>query len=130
MAALLAAAKEVMPPILTTTLESSGVALIYGPGNLAIEVGRRLADQLDITVLLSDTKDVTPPASTDFPVIKGRIVRATGVLGAFELGIDDYALPSPSSRQSLTFGPARNGATSACDLVIDLSGKSALFPGP
>src|SRR6185369_5278323 len=39
-----------------------------------------------------------------------------------------YAAPLPSSRASLSFGPARNGAVSQCDLVLDLSGGAPLFP--
>jgi len=127
-AALIAAAQEEMPPISMVTLESSGVALIYGREEIAIEAAQRLADRLDITVLLSKPGDVTPRRSNEFPVLKGTIRNARGHLGAFELGIDDYALPLPSSRAKLVFGPARNGATSTCDLILDLSGGTPLFP--
>ena len=51
-----------------------------------------------------------------------------GDLGAFELRVDDYALPLPSSREKLVFGAPRNGARSNCDLVVDLSGGAPLFP--
>src|SRR3954467_3520141 len=47
-AALIAAAQEDMPPISVVTLESSGVALIYGSDGIAIEAAQRLADRLDI----------------------------------------------------------------------------------
>ena len=50
------------------------------------------------------------------------------ISAAFELAIDDYALPSPSSRARLVFGPSRDGATSTCDLILDLSGGTPLFP--
>ncbi|MBA2398359.1 MAG: 4Fe-4S binding protein [Bradyrhizobium sp.] len=127
-AALIAAAQEDMPPISMVTLESNGVALIYGRDEVAIEAAQRLADRLDITVLLSKPGDVVPRRSNEFPVLKGTIRNARGHLGAFELGIDDYALPLPSSRAKLMFGPARNGATSTCDLILDLSGGTPLFP--
>jgi ferredoxin len=127
MAALLAAAAVDMPPISTVSLESQGVTLVLGRDETAIEVAARLADHLDITVLLVDPKDVTPPAKTVFPVLKGRVRNASGHLGAFELTIDDYALPSPSSRSKLIFGAARNGAESSCDLIIDLTGDQPLF---
>jgi len=127
-AALIAAAQEDMPPISMVTLESSGVALIYGRDEVAIEAAQRLADRLDITVLLSKPGDVVPRRSNEFPVLKGTVRNARGHLGAFELGIDDYALPLPSSRAKLVFGPARNGATSTCDLILDLSGGTPLFP--
>ncbi|MET3845078.1 4Fe-4S binding protein [Bradyrhizobium sp. OAE829] len=127
-AALIAAAQEDMPPISMVTLESSGVALIYGSDEIAIDAAQRLADRLDITVLLSKPGDVMPRRSNEFPVLKGTIRNARGHLGAFELAIDDYALPQPSSRAKLVFGAARNGATSTCDLILDLSGGTPLFP--
>src|SRR3954453_16866831 len=119
-AALIAAAQEDMPPISVVALESSGVALIYGRDEIAIEAAQRLADRLDITVLLSKPGDITPRRSNEFPVLKGTIRNARGHLGQFELAIDNYALPLPSSRAKLLFGPARDGATSTCDLILDL----------
>jgi ferredoxin len=127
-AALIAAAGEEMPPLSLVTLESSGVALIYGRDEVAIEAAQRLADRLDITVLLTKPGDVTPRRTNEFPVLKGTIRNARGHLGQFELAIDDYALPSPSSRAKLVFGPSRNDATSTCDLILDLSGGNPLFP--
>ena len=127
-AALIAAAGEDMPPISLVTLESSGVALIYGRDEAAIEAAQRLADRLDITVLLTRPGDVTPRRTNEFPVLKGTIRNARGHLGRFELAIDDYALPQPSSRAKLVFGSSRDGATSTCDLILDLSGGNPLFP--
>ena len=61
-------------------------------------------------------------------MVKGTIRQAKGYLGAFELTVDDYAAPAPSSRGALAFGPARNGAMSRCDIMLDLSGGAPLFP--
>jgi ferredoxin len=127
-AALIAAAGEDMPPIPLVTLTSEGVALIYGRDEVAIEAAQRLADRLDITVLLSKPGDVTPRRTNEFPVLKGTVRNARGHLGAFELLIDDYALPLPSSRAKLVFGASRDGATSTCDLILDLSGGTPMFP--
>ena len=127
-AALIAAAREDMPPIQAVTLKSEGVILIYGRDEAAIEAGRRLADRLDVTVMLSRPDDVAAPATRDFPVVQGHVRNARGVLGAFELSIDETALPAPSSRAHLKFSAARNGATSTCDIILDLSGYGALFP--
>ncbi len=127
-AALIAAASEEMPPISLVTLESGGVALIYGHDDVAIDAARRLADRLDITVILTKPGDITPRAVNEFPVLKGTIRNARGYLGNFELSIDDYALPAPSSRSKLLFGASRDGATSTCDLILDLSGGLPLFP--
>ena len=127
-AALIAAAGEDTQPIALVTLESRGVALIYGRDEVAIEIGRRLADRLDVTVLLTNPEDVTPRHSNEFPVLKGSVRNARGHLGQFELTIDDLALPAPSSRRRLEFGVPRNGAVSTCDIVLDISGGPPLFP--
>ena len=102
-----------MPPLSLVTLESTGVALIYGRDEIAVEAAQRLADRLDITVLLTKPGDVIPRRTNEFPVLKGTIRNARGHLGQFELAIDDYALPSPSSRAKLVFGPSRDGAMAA-----------------
>lgn len=128
MAALLAAAAVAMPPTELVSLTSSGVALIYGRDETAIDVARRLTETLDVTVLLTRPGDVTPPASGSFPVLRGTIRGATGVLGRFELVVDDYATPSPASRAALRFGPPRDGARSRCDVLIDLTAGPPLFP--
>jgi ferredoxin len=128
MAALIAASREEMPPIALVTLESNGVVLIYGRDDAAIEAAERLADRLDITVLLTKPGDVAPRRVNRFPVLKGTVRNARGFLGQFELAIDDYAAPQPSSRAKLVFGPPRDGATSTCDLILDLSGGQPLFP--
>jgi ferredoxin len=127
-AALIAAAGEEMSPISMVTLQSDGVVLIYGRDEIAIEAAQRLADRLDITVLLTKPRDVTPRRTHEFPVLKGTVRNARGHLGEFELAIDDYAVPLPSSRAKLVFGPARDGATSTCDLILDLSGGAPMFP--
>ncbi|MFZ4409645.1 MAG: 4Fe-4S dicluster domain-containing protein, partial [Paracraurococcus sp.] len=59
---------------------------------------------------------------------RGRARNATGWLGAFEVVVDGYAAPSPASRDAYRWGPARDGATSRCDIILDLSGGAPLFP--
>jgi ferredoxin len=127
MAALLAAAGEPTPDIPFVSFESEGVMLIYGRDEQAIEAGNLLKDHLDVTVLIRPPAALTPPRVTDFPVVKGAIRAANGHLGAFELTVDGYAQPAPSSRGALAFGAARDGAVSRCDLILDLSGGAPLF---
>jgi hypothetical protein len=126
MAALLAAAAEPLPDFPLINLSSEGVILVYGCDEKAIEVGKLLADHLDVTVLLRSPELLTPPSVTVFPVVKGTIRNAAGHLGAFELTVDDYAHPRPSSRDTLVFEPARNGAISRCDIILDVSGGAPL----
>ena len=128
MAALIAAAAEPMPDVAFVPLESDGVTLIYGKDEQAIEAAKLLIDHLDVTVLIKAANKMTPPRVTDFPVVKGTIRQAKGTLGTFELTIDDYAAPAPSSRGALEFSAPRNGAMSRCDILIDLSGGTPLFP--
>jgi len=127
-AALIAAASEPAPDIAFVPLSSEGVTLIYGKDDRALEAAELLKEHLDLTVLIKPPADIAPARTTDFPVVKGIIRQAKGYLGAFELIVDDYATPSPSSRGALAFGPARNGAVSRCDIVLDLSGAPSLFP--
>jgi ferredoxin len=128
MAALLAAASEPAPSYPLVTLSSEGVILIYGRDEVAVEAGKLLADHLDVTVMITRPAQIMPPATTAFPVVKGTVRNAKGHLGAFELAIDDYAAPRPSSRDALVFEGARGGLTSRCDLILDLSAGAPLFP--
>lgn len=127
MAALLAMAEVDATSFEVVSLESEGVALVLGRDETALEVARDLSDALDLTVLLLPGADVTPPRQTTWPVLQGRVARASGHLGAFELTINAYAAPSPSSRGRLAFGATRDGAVSRCDVVIDLTGGPPLF---
>jgi ferredoxin len=128
MAALLAAAAEPAPAYPFVALKSDGVILIYGRNEAAIEAGQLLADHLDVTVMIIGPAQITPLATTSFPIVKGTIRNANGYLGAFELTVDDYAAPHPSSRDALVFEAPRNGLTSRCDIILDLSGGTPLFP--
>jgi ferredoxin len=128
MAALAAAAAEPAPEASFVTLESKGVILVYGRDEGAIEAAKLLKDHLDVTVLITRPDSITPPQVSDFPIAKGTIGLAKGHLSAFEITVDEYAVPLPSSRGALTFGPARDGATSRCDILLDISGGAPLFP--
>ena len=127
MAALLAAAAEPVPELAFVNLTSDGVILIYGRDEQAIEAGNLLKDHLDVTVLIKPPAELAPPRVTDFPVVRGAIRSCKGYLGAFELTVDGYAQPAPSSRGALRFPTARDGAVSRCDLVLDISGGAPLF---
>jgi ferredoxin len=127
-AALIAAAAEAAPEPKYIALESAGVVLIVGKDERAIEAAHLLKDTHDVTVLVSRVADIAPSRVTEFPVVGGAIRSAKGYLGAFEVMVDDYAAPSPSSRGAPAFGTPRDGALSRCDILLDLSGGKALFP--
>ena len=128
MAALLAAAAEPLPPAPVISFESEGVVLVYGCDERAVDAGNLLKDHLDVTVLIRPPAAIAPPRGSEFPVAKGAIRTAQGRLGAFEITVDDFAQPAPSSRRELVFGPSRDGAQSRCDIILDFSGGTPLFP--
>jgi ferredoxin len=128
MAALLAMAAEPTPPASFVKLESAGVILICGRDETAVEAGNLLKDYLDVTVLIEPPAAIVPPRIADFPVAKGKVRSASGYLGAFEVTVDDFAQPLPSSRSALVFGPSRNDTRSSCDIILDLTGGTAFFP--
>ncbi len=128
MAALLAAAAELPDTkIPFLALESGGITLVLGRDETALEVAARLADTLDLTVLLPPGQDIAPPLRRPFPIAQGRVRTAQGVLGGFTLTLDTFALADPASRAALRYGEARSGVLSRCDLVIDLRGEAPLF---
>lgn len=129
MAALLAAGRHVATPAPLTTLTSEGVCLVYGRGQTALDVARALESRLSVSVLLTDAEDALPPRVVSAPIATGRIRSAKGALGSFDLVVDRYAPMLPSSRRTLDFTMARDGAASRCDLILDVTGGTALFPG-
>ena len=128
MAALVAAAAVPMPATPLVPLKSEGVLLILGRDAVALEAAERLKDRLDVTVLLTGREEVAPARAAEFPVARGRARAATGWLGAFELVVDGHAMPRPSSRGAYAWGPAKDGARSTCDVILDLTGGTPLFP--
>ena len=129
-AALLADARYRSDPTPFVSFESQGVTLILGRDDTALALADALAETLDLTVLLTGEADVVPPRTAAFPIRRGVVGTARGHLGRFELTIDGYAEPAPSSRARLAFGPRRDGLVSRADIVIDVSGRPALFPAP
>ncbi len=127
MAALLASAAETVPPASFITLTSGGVILIYGRDEQAIEAGNLLEQHLDVTVMIGGSAALTPTRVNNFPIVKGTIRSAKGHFGAYEIMVDDFATAAPSSRDTLAFGPTRNGVVSHCDVILDISGNAPLF---
>ncbi|MGB3068327.1 MAG: 4Fe-4S binding protein [Ottowia sp.] len=82
LAALIAAAQLPPPePVPTVSYRSSGRCLIVGAGARAEAAAALLADKLDIT-LLAESGEL--PQAHEREVMRGRLKRLTGWLGAFE----------------------------------------------
>jgi ferredoxin len=129
LAAMAAAAAEPMPDVPFVSLKSGGVVLIYGSDEKAVEAGHSLEAYLDVTVLLAPSATTTFSQPREFPVATGSIRSARGHLGAFEITVDAFALEMPGTSET-AFGTPRDGATSRCDIVLDLSGRTPLFSAP
>lgn len=129
-AALLAEAALSITPASTVSMKSEGVCLVYGRDEAALDAARQLSNRLDVTILLDRPGEILPPRVMDMPIFRGRIVAAKGHLGSFEIVVDDYAAARASSRGTLAFETPRNGAASRCDLILDLTGGTPLFPAP
>ena len=127
-AALLAAASVPEPETPTIGIVSEGTTLVYGRDARAVEAAELLKDHLAVTLLLEDADDVLPPRRTEFVLFRGRLRSAKGYLGAFDVIVDGYAAPDPSSRDRLVFETPRDGVAVQCDILLDLSGRAPLFP--
>ena len=86
MAALLAAAALPQPePVPTVSYDSGGHVLVVGPASRALPWARRLADQLDVSVLLSSGSDSQMLEDRTFPTFSGSRIEVDGWLGAFNV---------------------------------------------
>ena len=130
MAALIAAAALPTKPARLRRVENDGLCLVVGAGQAALDAAMLLNRTLSVTLLLTNAEDVLLPLVLDFPVFSGRVARAMGSLGAFEIVVDGYAPMLPSSRRTPQFALARDGAKSSCSVLFDMSGETALFPRP
>lgn len=130
MAALIAEAALPVPASRALTLTSDGTCLVYGHGQVALDAARRLSDALSVTCMLIDAGDAMPPSSVDMPIVTGRIRQARGRFGGFAVTIDRFAERSPSARAGIAFERPVDGAESECDVIVDLSGETPLFPAP
>ena len=125
-AALLADAATIVSPARALDVGSEGLCLVIGPPTTAVAAAERLCGTLSITVLLPDGSP--PPDDRRFEAVSGRIRAATGAFGSFALSIDGLRQVDPTGRGPLEFGPPRDGGRTECDVILDLSGGTPLFP--
>ncbi|WP_306153051.1 4Fe-4S binding protein [Roseovarius sp. MMSF_3281] len=128
MAALLAEATLNSPAEKTIDVVSEGICLIIGASDVAISAAEKLAPILSVTVLLTD--DAAPPETRAFDVIRGHLKQATGALGQFQLRIDGLQQVNPAGRGDLTWTAPQDGGQTECDVILDLTGGTPLFPAP
>ncbi len=85
-AALLALAGLPEPePVPGVSYKSGGELLIVGPADAAVPWAEKLAEQLDVNVLITSQRGGELPADRAYPVWSGKVSSVKGYLGAFEV---------------------------------------------
>jgi len=85
-AALLALAELPEPePVASVSYKSGGELLIVGPAEGAIAWAEKLAEQLEVNVLVTSQRGGELPAERRYPVWSGKLRSVKGYLGAFEV---------------------------------------------
>ena len=127
MAAL--AAEALLPQPITPSVDivSEGTCCIFGPGGVAYDLAEQLSGILAVTVLVTDDAE---PLSRAFDVARARVRNLQGALGGFTWHLDQVQQLNSGGRGAFGWSTPRNGATSNCDIVVDLSGGTALVSAP
>ncbi len=128
MAALLADAALSAPLAKSVDIGSEGICLILGPADVACTAAEKLSDVLSVTVLLAPGAQHDPTGAYD--TVVGTLHKASGTLGQFEVRINAFQQSVFGGRGTPTLTAPRDGAVSHCDIILDLTGGTALFPAP
>lgn len=127
MAALAAESALALPLGKSVDVISEGTCLIIG-AQAAITAAMELCDTLAVTVLVPNVDLV--PTDRKFDCVVGKVRSVAGALGGFRVKIDALQQVVPGGRGAFSLSDAQDGANSACDIILDLSGGSALVPAP
>ncbi len=130
MAALIKEASLDIADAPSVTMISTGIVLVLGNDDQAIDAARKLSGRMDVSVILDGGADVTPPNVMDLPVFMGNVQSASGHLGAFEVRVENFRPTAPSSKTKLEFAGIGEAGVSTCDLILDLRGGTPLFTAP
>ena len=130
MAALIKEASIDLRETTSVSMISSGIVLVLGRDDHAIDAARKLADRMDVTLVLEGGATISPPDVMDMPIFMGTIKSASGHLGAFEVSVEHLRPTAPSSKSKLEFTGLGETGSSTCDLILDLRGGTPLFSAP
>ncbi|WP_299725951.1 4Fe-4S binding protein [uncultured Tateyamaria sp.] len=127
MAAL--AAEAVLPLAIGKSVDvvSEGTCLVIG-GEAALRAASELCDVLAVTVLLEDASLVPPDRR--FDCVVGSTRSASGALGGFSVKFTELQEVKPGGRGAFELGAPLKNAASNCDIILDLTGGTPLFPAP
>jgi len=114
-------------PVKMLDIQSAGRCLILGSGEAALAAGTDLAEQLAVTVLMPEPPDML--SARQFDVVAGNIKQASGSFGNYRIKINNLRQITLAGRGAFSFDAPRDGGQTTCDIILDLSGDSALFSG-
>ncbi|MSU90138.1 4Fe-4S dicluster domain-containing protein [Rhodobacteraceae bacterium 2CG4] len=126
MAALVAEAAMAPVPVRTLDVVSGGMCIVIGRAEVALPAAERLAQTLTVTALLPEGDEL--PLSRAFDAVTGTLRKAEGSLGRFRLQIDALRQLRPGGRGGFALSAPRDGGAAECDVLLDLSGGTPLFP--
>ncbi len=126
LAALINDASHPATPAKTVDVISEGMCLILGPADVATQAATQLAPYLSVSLLVDRAEDA--PELQDVDVIVGRLRKASGALGGFDITIDGLQMRQPDAAEAPVYSTPRDGGQSVCDIILDLTGGTPLFP--
>ena len=106
---------------------SEGTCLVIG-GETALQAASELCDVLAVTVLLSDASLM--PVDRRFDCVVGTIRSASGALGGFNVTFAELQQVMPGGRGAFELEVPVKNAVSGCNIILDLSGGTPMFPAP
>ncbi|MEM9145835.1 MAG: 4Fe-4S binding protein [Pseudomonadota bacterium] len=112
----------------TMDVTSTGLCLILGAPEVAIGAAEQLADRLSVTCVVDRDPELATAGQRRFDCHLGQLRSASGSIGRFDVAFDRFQAANPAGRGPQAFAPARNGARSECDIILDLRGAPPLFP--
>ncbi|KMW56532.1 Iron-sulfur cluster-binding protein [Candidatus Rhodobacter oscarellae] len=126
MSALAAEAVLPLPGEKTVDITSEGICLILGPYEVATSAAEQLKDLLNVTVVIGP--DDPFPDTRAYDAVVGTGMKASGTFGAFEVRFDRVGLAFLPGDGPFEADVSRPDARSACDIILDLTGSTPLFP--
>lgn len=127
MAALAAEANLALPLGKSVDVISEGTCLVIG-AEAAIGAAIDLCETLAVTALVPHSDLI--PLDRRFDCVVGKIRKVSGALGGFSVKINEFQQVTPGGRGAFTLSDPLDGAASACDIILDLSGAAPMFPAP
>ena len=128
MAALVAAAQVPAAPQPLTEFTLAGRCLVTGPAEQALALAEVLADDLSVSVLITEgAEEALPPMQERFIVRRGRLAALGGRIGAFRARLEEAAPMLPWSREALLFSDTAQTVEETYDIVIEIGTGPARF---